>query len=141
LERTIRLGPEHVSAYSLTIEPDTEFGARARKGTLAAIPEESQRAFLAKTESVLSGAGYRGYETSNFALPGRECRHNLAYWRREGYLGFGAGAHSFVPGEQGGMRRWNVRPPKGYLAAVAGGRAPVAGEERLTPDQALLESV
>jgi oxygen-independent coproporphyrinogen-3 oxidase len=87
--------------------------------------------------AVLGAAGYEHYEVSNWALPGRECRHNLGYWERRPYLGLGAGAHSW----RDGRRWWNVRPPQQYLETVEGGSKPIGGEELLGPDAERLESV
>jgi coproporphyrinogen III oxidase-like Fe-S oxidoreductase len=92
---------------------------------------------------VLAAAGWRHYEVSNWAkdaagrgpLPSRASRHNLTYWRRGPYLGLGAGAHEFT----GGVRRWNGPGVPAYLAALAAGRRPVAGEERLDGGQAAFE--
>jgi coproporphyrinogen III oxidase-like Fe-S oxidoreductase len=74
---------------------------------------------------------------SNWALPGFECRHNLGYWRKQPYLGLGAGAHSY----RDGRRWWNLRPPTEYLDTVERGLRPVGGEERLTPEEEQLEEV
>jgi oxygen-independent coproporphyrinogen-3 oxidase len=86
---------------------------------------------------VLGAAGYGHYEVSNWALPGRECRHNLGYWERRPYLGLGAGAHSW----RDGRRWWNVRPPEVYLQTVESGAKPIGGDEVLDDDALRLESV
>ncbi|MFM8944101.1 MAG: hypothetical protein ACKOI0_02445 [Actinomycetota bacterium] len=82
-------------------------------------------------------AGFDHYEVSNWARPGRESRHNLRYWRREPYLGLGAGSHAF----RGDRRWWNVRPPHEYLARVAAGERPIGGDETLSPEQAAFEAL
>src|SRR5438128_8472238 len=83
----------------------------------------------------LQDVGYRHYEISNWAKPGFESKHNLKYWRREPYLGFGAGAHSFS-----GTERWaNAHDASAYVAAIQGGRLPVEQHERLTAESALEE--
>ena len=82
-------------------------------------------------------AGFEHYEVSNWARSGRESRHNLRYWRREPYLGLGAGAHAF----RADRRWWNVRPPHEYLARVAAGERPIGGDEILAPDQAAFEAL
>ena len=87
--------------------------------------------------SMLRDAGYGHYEVSNWARPGYECRHNLGYWRRQPYLGLGAGAHSY----RDDRRWWNVRPPEEYLATVERGELPIGGEESLDPSDAYLEEV
>ena len=82
----------------------------------------------ASAEELLAAAGYRHYELSSWALPGRESRHNSAYWVRRPYTGIGAGAHSYDGADE---RSWNSRDLDTYLAAVEGGRRPVAGVDRL----------
>ena len=85
----------------------------------------------------LTRAGYDHYEISNWALPGFRSRHNLKYWRREPYLGFGAGAHSFD-----GRWRWaNAHDPAAYAAAIADGRLPIEQLEEVTPKMALDEEL
>jgi oxygen-independent coproporphyrinogen-3 oxidase len=97
LGRALALAPEHISAYSLTVEEDTEFWGRvAPDGDL-------QWAMYEQLIATLTAAGYHHYEISNFAKPGRECAHNLAYWRGEDYLGLGPSAVSTV-----GLQRWTV---------------------------------
>ena len=141
LRRTADLGSEHVSAYCLTYEPETAFGAALRRGEMAPLPDEAQRTFLGATEEELSSAGYEQYEISNFARPGRSCRHNQMYWSRRGYLGVGAGAHSFFPFSPGGRRAWNVRPPQAYVDAIASRGSAEAGCEELDSLQAMEETV
>lgn len=134
LRRAVELGTTHVSAYNLTFEEGTAFAALRRRGALAPLDEATEIAMYETTESVLAAAGLARYEISNYALPGRACRHNLRYWRAEPYLGIGAGAHSFAPQP---ARRWsNQLGPESYMAAIeAAGRA-VAGEEQLSDRQA-----
>jgi len=88
-------------------------------------------------QKALGAAGYHHYEISNWAKQGFESRHNLKYWRREPYLGFGAGAHSFS-----GTQRWaNAHDAAAYVAAVQSGRLPVEQQEKLTADSALEEEL
>jgi len=140
-ERTLReaiaLGAEHVSAYALTVEPGTPLGRQVALGLRPAPDPDLQAEMFALACELLHGAGYRHYEVSNWARPGFECRHNLGYWRREPYLGLGAGAHS----HRGERRWWNVRPPEEYLRRVGAGELPIGGEERLGPEEAHLEEV
>jgi oxygen-independent coproporphyrinogen-3 oxidase len=85
----------------------------------------------------LGAAGYRHYEISNWAKPGFESKHNLKYWRREAYLGFGAGAHSFS-----GRQRWaNAHDAAAYVGAIANGQLPVEQLETVTAEQALDEEL
>ena len=145
LAAAVGLGPEHLSAYALTIEPATKFGRLVASGRMAG-PDEDLLADRYETAcATLAGAGYGHYEVSNWArddpaapggrLPARASRHNLTYWRRGSYLGLGAGAHEFT----GGVRRWNVNGVPEYLAAVAAGRRPTAGQESLSATQAAFE--
>ncbi|HSJ50020.1 MAG TPA: radical SAM family heme chaperone HemW [Actinomycetota bacterium] len=140
-ERTLReaidLGPEHISAYALTIEPSTPLGRKVHHGLVPAPDADVQADRFELTCALLAEAGYHHYEVSNWAKPGFECVHNLGYWERQPYLGLGAGAHS----HRDDRRWWNVRPPEEYLSLVEAGRLPVGGEERLEPSDAHLEDV
>jgi oxygen-independent coproporphyrinogen-3 oxidase len=108
IETAISFGPGHVSAYHLTIEPNTAFFI-----TPPDLPEDDLAADMQEmVEETLAAAGYEHYETSAFAKPGRRCRHNLNYWTFGDYLGIGAGAHSKVDGR----REARPRGPKDYLA-------------------------
>ena len=114
-QRTVQLSlglrPEHISAYALTLEHGTPFGRWAAKGLLP-IPDPDLAAEQYEwTMDFLASEGYVQYEISNWALPGRECQHNLQYWRNLDYLGFGAGAHGYA----GGFRYSNVLRIKTYI--------------------------
>ncbi|HXF37094.1 MAG TPA: radical SAM family heme chaperone HemW, partial [Actinomycetota bacterium] len=135
LEEAIALGPEHVSAYALTVEPSTPLGRKVAAGLVPAPDPDLQADMFELACELLRDAGYVHYEVSNWARPGFECRHNLGYWERRPYLGLGAGAHS----ARGDRRWWNLRPPPAYLEAVEAGRLPVGGEERLSPEERRLE--
>jgi len=137
LRETIDLGPEHVSAYALTIEPSTPLGRKVREGLVPAPDPDLQADMFELACELLAAAGYQHYEVSNWAKPGFACAHNLGYWERRPYLGLGAGAHSY----RNDRRWWNVRPPHEYLEAVEAGRLPTGGEERLEPSDAYLEEV
>ncbi|HVB17493.1 MAG TPA: coproporphyrinogen III oxidase, partial [Stellaceae bacterium] len=117
------LAGEHLSLYQLTIEPETAFGNRARRGEILAADEETAAVLFEATQARLAAAGLPAYEISNHARPGAECRHNLAYWRYEDYVGIGPGAHGRVtrPGfEQGGgkVATRQLRMPEMWLAAI-----------------------
>ncbi len=127
LREACRLRPTHISAYCLTYEEGTPFYERRIRGELAAASEELELEMLHATIDILKAAGYLHYEISNFARPGFECRHNLAYWTGADYLGVGAGAHSHVRG----LRWWNVRGPERYIARISAGASPVEASERL----------
>ena len=128
VDRAMDLAPEHLSVYSLTVEEGTVFAARRRVGRLREVPEDEQARTLEWTATRLRRAGYEHYEVSNYARPGYRSRHNWGYWTGSAYLGVGLGAHSYVDGE----RFWNTRDLDGYLAAMAAGRSPRQGGERIT---------
>jgi oxygen-independent coproporphyrinogen-3 oxidase len=86
-------------------------------------------------QATLAAVGYEQYEISNWAKPGRECRHNLVYWRGAPDIGFGPGAHGFF----GGRRYWPVRRPKKYIQAIQAGGSALAGAEWIAPDTAMGE--
>ena len=136
LATAVDLRPTHISAYNLTYEEGTPFGAWRRGGRLVPVPEEAEVAMFTRARTLLGARGYARYEISNYALPGRECAHNLNYWRAGAYLGLGAGAHSFAPAATGGRRWSNQRNPALYIERVSGvGQARVS-EETLSPEQA-----
>ncbi|MCZ7681480.1 MAG: radical SAM family heme chaperone HemW [Sandaracinaceae bacterium] len=115
LERVLETGVRHVSAYALTIEPDTQFGALHRKGKLEVARDDDYAETFARAEEVLARAGFSHYEVSNYAQPGEEARHNLHYWAGGDYLGLGAGAVGCLA-EGASARRWRNDPrPERYL--------------------------
>ena len=125
----LALEPDHVSCYELEAKPGTRF-ARRHGAALAAQAERLEGHYETVVET-MRAAGLRWYETANFCRPGRECRHNLGYWRGHDYLGLGVGAVSTL-----GLERRRVRPALGpYLEAVEAGADPPASVERLTPAQ------
>lgn len=111
-------GPEHISAYSLILEEGTDFARRYEAGELKLPDEETERALYGLTERVLREYGYRRYEISNYAKEGGECRHNVGYWTRENYLGFGIGAASLIDN----VRFQNGEDLSSYLQAPLGQR-------------------
>jgi oxygen-independent coproporphyrinogen-3 oxidase len=118
LDAAVALAPEHVSAYALTIERGTAFGARARAGTLARPDDELVAAMFEDAGAVLAAAGLPRYEVSSYARPGHRARHNGLYWSGAPYLGLGASAASFRPLADGaGWRFSNPRATDTYLAA------------------------
>jgi oxygen-independent coproporphyrinogen-3 oxidase len=99
LRTAIKLGPEHLSTYNLQIEENTPFALSPTNYPL--LPNEDlQLAMYENAIETLTAVGYKHYEISNFAKPGRECQHNLVYWRNGNYLGVGAGAHSHWNGQR-----------------------------------------
>lgn len=138
LETVLSLRPQHISAYSLIVEEGTPFyekyGQESEKLQATGekqpdLPsEEEEREMYALTEKLLAAAGYHRYEISNYALPGRECRHNRVYWKRGNYVGFGLGAASMVEN----VRFENTRKMQEYLAEYEG----VPGAEPVSADAA-----
>ncbi len=123
LDGVLALGPPHVSAYCLTVEPGTPLAADPSRH-----PDEDEQAdryLLA--DRILGQAGLPWYEVSNWARVGHRCRHNALYWEQGDYRGLGCAAHSHAEGR----RWWNVRTPERYCALVESGADPRAGEEVL----------
>lgn len=132
LDLVVALAPDHVSLYGLRVEERTVFsklGIVSDEDLGAGMYEEAVDRMIA--------AGYRHYEISNFARPGRESRHNLGYWSDAPYLGLGCGATSYL----GGERRTNEARIEDYCRAVEAGRAPMASSERLTGKARLGEAI
>src|SRR6184192_3204674 len=142
LEALIALRPEHVSVYLLEVDEGSRLGKELLAGgarySAGAVPSDDAMAeFYETAQEKLGAAGYRHYEISNWAKPGFESKHNLKYWRREPYLGFGAGAHSFS-----GKQRWaNAHDAAAYVSAIECGRLPVEQLETVTTEQALNEEL
>jgi len=143
LDRLVALGPEHVSIYLLEIDEGSRLGrevlSNGKRYGAGRLPSEDEMAeFYDAAGAVLAGAGYHHYEISNWAKPGFRSAHNQKYWRRQPYLGFGAGAHSFS-----GQQRWaNAHDAAAYVQSVSGGnRLPIEQLESVTPAQALDEEL
>jgi len=127
LEQTVALDVPHVSAYALSLEPGTRLAQAVEAGAVELPDAEAQLAALALAEDVLGAAGLARYEISNFARPGSECRHNLACWRGEDYLGLGPSAAS-----RAGLHRWtNHADDSGYTRQLLKERLPLQEAEEL----------
>ena len=127
LDLAVTFLPDHVSAYALTPEPGTPIHAAIGGGAIALPDDDAVARMYAATRETLQAAGYRHYEISNFSRPGKECRHNLKYWRRDGYLGLGPSAHGLLfPGESAPFGFRTANPPSlpDYLGALRDGRLP-----------------
>jgi oxygen-independent coproporphyrinogen-3 oxidase len=142
LNELLQLRPRHISIYLLELDEGSRLGRETLAGGfrygVAALPEDDVVAsFYEQACDRLAAEGYEHYEISNWALPGFRSRHNLKYWRREPYLGFGAGAHSFD-----GTERWaNSHDPMAYAAAIGERRLPVEQRESVDERQALAEEL
>src|SRR5205085_3019507 len=129
LEKTISLEPEHISAYCLTYEEDTEFFLRHARGELLQ-NTDADAAFFEMAMSILEDAGYQQYEISNYARNGFSSVHNRAYWLGKDYLGIGPSAFSTV-----GMHRWqSICDYRTYIDRVFSGQSPCASSENLTDE-------
>ena len=125
LETAIQLFPAHLSAYHLTLEPNTPFAAAP-----PSLPDDDAAADMQiMVEETLAAAGYQHYETSAFARPGRQCRHNLNYWMFGDYLGLGAGAHGKLSSHDRIERQARGKHPAAYMDAMLG-----------EPGQAIIET-
>jgi oxygen-independent coproporphyrinogen-3 oxidase len=116
LDRAIALAPDHLSLYSLIVEPTTPLFDWVEAGSVTPADDDLAADMYRYAQARLAAAGYTQYEISNWARDGRECQHNLTYWRNLPYIGVGAGAHSSF----GGRRFANVRPVAEYVTALAG---------------------
>lgn len=141
LATAFMLRPTHISAYNLTYEDGTAFGAWRRSGTLLPVPEEAEVAMFTRTQTLLAAHGYAQYEVSNYAQPGRECAHNLNYWHAGAYLGVGAGAHSFALEPAPGRRWGNEKNPGLYIDCVGQTGHARSSDERISVEQARGEFV
>lgn len=137
LQAAVDAPVDHVSAYALVVEDGTRLAARVRRGEMPLPDDDVAAERYEAADHALSTAGLRWYEVSNWARPGGECRHNLAYWRGDHWWGVGPGAHSHVDG----VRWWNVRHPAEYGRRVRTGVSPGAGREVLSPEDREVEAV
>jgi oxygen-independent coproporphyrinogen-3 oxidase len=141
LQEAVALGTSHVSAYSLIFEEGTPLNAMKLKGSVRPAPEDDEAEMYELTVEALGEHGFAQYEVSNYARPGRACRHNLGYWERRSYTSFGPSAHAMKRGAHGDLRWANVSNISAYLAAVDEGRLPVATTELVTTQTAMEELV
>lgn len=130
LESAIALRPDHLSAYNLTYEERTPIHRALERGDFTELSEEENIAQFQMLISRLKEAGYRHYEISNFALPGRESRHNSSYWNDTPYIGCGAAAHSY----NGTSRQWNIADIQEYIKGIEN-ENPVFEIEELTEEE------
>lgn len=134
LRAALELDPEHLSLYCLTIEAGTPMQRWLRSGTIRKPDPDIAADQYELACDLLSNEGFNHYEISNWARPGRECRHNMSYWRNDQYLGFGAGAH----GHAAGYRYWVIKQPRAFIRRMSGKNvaqfpwsSAVAGKKRL----------
>lgn len=137
LDRALSLRPDGIATYGLTFEKGTRLWKQRRDGELVNLDEDMELAMYERAIDVLEGAGYIHYELSNFARPGRACRHNQIYWANDAHWGFGMGAAEYVDG----TRRVNTRDLETYIRRNATGRDPVQSRETLPPRERALETL
>ena len=129
LARLLDLAPEHAACYALIFEDGTPLAGLRARGLVREVDDDTELEQYRLVCSTLGAGGYLHYELSNFARPGRDCRHNRLYWNGGEYLGVGPAAHSHWRGERSG----NVRDLSAYLQQLAGGASPRAFRETLPP--------
>jgi oxygen-independent coproporphyrinogen-3 oxidase len=137
LDQALTIAPEHLSMYELTVEESTPFFLEAQQGQWALPPEEEVLAMMAAVETSIDRSPLARYEISNYAVPGRECRHNLNYWDNGLYLGIGPGAVSAF----GGQRRAALTDLSAYCQQVAAGQDIWVEKEQLDTEAAFRETV
>jgi putative oxygen-independent coproporphyrinogen III oxidase len=139
LDEALGLAGDHLSLYQLTIEPGTAFATLARLGDLVTPDEDTAAALFEMTQDRLAAHGLPAYEISNHARPGAECRHNLAYWRYQDYVGIGPGAHGRVTRDGVKYATRQRRAPERWLAAVETAGTGLEEETAIDPDAGIEE--
>ncbi|HMP75966.1 MAG TPA: radical SAM family heme chaperone HemW [Kiritimatiellia bacterium] len=137
LDALLELGPDHAACYCLIFEDGTPLAELRSKGFVKEVDDDTELAQYEVVRTALAAGGYHHYEISNFAKPGRECRHNLLYWGGGEYIGVGPSAHS----HWGGERYGNVRDLDAYIKRMQAGRSPRVFGERLEPEAKARETL
>lgn len=153
----IDLGVNHISAYALTVAPNTKMGRQIAAGTLPTPDDDDEATKYEIADDLLDAAGLEWYEISNWARPGYESQHNLGYWRNVDWAGFGPGAHSHygnvlgveqsAPEEKtetvktSGLRSWDIAHPRMWGQAINAGDVPWSGSERISKEENLEEII
>ncbi|HKL40081.1 MAG TPA: radical SAM family heme chaperone HemW [Cryomorphaceae bacterium] len=136
LNKAVELGVNHISAYCLTVEPNTALGHKVKKGKEKPVDEEAAALHFEYMVDFLAAQGFRQYEVSNFAQPGFESRHNSAYWAGVPYIALGPSAHGF----DGTSRYWNIANNARYCLSIEAGELPTT-KEKLSPEERFNEWV
>ena len=131
LRECLILDPEHISAYCLTYEQGTPLVGMTDSGKFKKLGEEEELNMYEHTNDFLGNKGYKHYEISNFAIPGKECQHNTVYWENREYIGIGAGAFSYNNGE----RCCNIKDVKEYISAVKAKKNLICFSEKLPQEK------
>jgi putative oxygen-independent coproporphyrinogen III oxidase len=129
-ESALALPIDHISAYALIVESGTKLAARVKRGELVMPNDDETAEKYLDFDAAAESAGFCWYELSNWAKPGGECRHNIAYWDGSYWWGIGPGAHSYL----NGRRWWNVKHPVTYQSALNEGKSPIADSEILSDE-------
>ena len=137
LTRALALGTDHLSLYQLTIEPSTRFATDVRIGAFTPLPDDPAADLYAKTLEMTENAGISAYETSNFARPGQQSRHNLTYWRYADYCGIGPGAH----GRRNGVATERHKKPETYLSKAETAGDGIQTSRDLGPHEQVSEAI
>jgi len=137
LEAVLATEVDHVSAYSLIVEPGTAMARKVRRGELPMPDDDDLADRYERIDAALSQVGFSWYEVSNWAKPGGQCRHNMLYWRDGNWWGAGPGAHSHLDG----TRFYNVKHPARYAATISGGELPIKDSEGLTAEDRHTEKI
>lgn len=138
MDAALALEPDHVSAYSLIVEPGTKLAAQMRRGEVPMVDEDDHAEKYELADAVLADAGFSWYEVSNWARSEKhQARHNVAYWRNQDWWGIGPGAHSHI----GGIRWWNVKHPSAYQQRIDAGVSPALAREVPSADARHLENI
>ncbi len=128
---------DHISAYALIVETGTKLAAQIKRGELTMPDDDLMADMYLMVDQLCEAKGFSWYELSNWAKPGHECRHNIAYWENKNWWGLGPGAHSHVDGK----RFWNVKHPTLYKEKLHIGQTPILDSETLTSEQIARESI
>ncbi|NBU31598.1 MAG: coproporphyrinogen III oxidase [Actinobacteria bacterium] len=128
---------DHVSAYSLIVEPGTRLAASIKRGELPMPSDDVAAHRYGLIDDALTQIGMSWYEVSNWSLPGAQCQHNIGYWQNQDWLGLGPGAHAHF----NGLRRWNVKHPAAWANSVDEHELPIGDTEALTPADIFRENI
>jgi oxygen-independent coproporphyrinogen-3 oxidase len=137
LHQALSFRPDHVSTYGLTYEKGTRLWKQRQRGEIRPLDEDTELALYTRAMDILESAGFEHYEISNFALPGRRCRHNETYWANEAYFAFGMGAARYV----NGRRELNTRNLREYIRRCLSGESPTFQSESLEPEERARETI
>lgn len=137
LDRTLECKSDHISAYSLIYEPGTPLYTKMKKGKVIPQVEDNDIAFYNLINERLTDAGFEQYEVSNYAKPGKRCKHNLKYWHGENYFAFGPSAHGYI----GDKRYKNFRSNHKYFKLIEAGSLPNEETEILSNSEKMFERV